>query len=32
MKEGKMEPRILLQHLLIHGDDVHAEGGYARCV
>ena len=30
MKEGKMESRILTHHLLVHGDNIHAEGGYAR--
>lgn len=31
MAEGKMEHRIVMHHLLIHGDNVQAEGGYARC-
>ncbi|KAK9916791.1 hypothetical protein WJX75_007099 [Coccomyxa subellipsoidea] len=30
MAEGKMEHRIVMHHLLIHGDNVQAEGGYAR--
>ena len=30
MAEGKMEHRIVMHHLLIHGDNMRAEGGYAR--
>ena len=31
MGEGKMEHRLVMHHLLIHGDNVQADGGYARC-
>ncbi|BDA40386.1 probable trafficking protein particle complex subunit 8 [Coccomyxa sp. Obi] len=30
MAEGKMEHRLVMHHLLIHGDNVQADGGYAR--
>ncbi len=31
MAEGKMEHRLVMHHLLIHGDNVQADGGFARC-